>query len=189
MSMAIASVNAASATAPNWLREAQQSIADSASPGGLLDTLQDATADNPGSIRTFLAKSQNNMYALAQISQSSQSAAGALAAQMSAAANQKLRDERVALAQKMNPQQTNYNLPAELDPVIYFENGGSFDTTSNILTMADGKQFDTTTGLPNHDPNTIIRMANGAYVDTKNNILTMSDGTQMDTITGLKITV
>ena len=189
MSMAIASVNAASATAPNWLREAQQSIADSASPGGLLDTLQDATADNPGSIRTFLAKSQNNMYAFAQISQSSQSAAGALAAQMSAAANQKLRDERVALAQKMNPQQTNYNLPAELDPVIYFENGGSFDTTSNILTMADGKQFDTTTGLPNHDPNTIIRMANGAYLDTKNNILTMSDGTQMDTITGLKITV
>ena len=188
MSMAIASVNAASATAPNWLREAQQSIADSASPGGLLDTLQDATADNPGSIRTFLAKSQNNMYALAQISQSSQSTAGALAAQMSAAANQKLRDERVALAQKMNPQQCNYNLPAELDPVIYFENGGSFDTTSNILTMA-GKQFDTTTGLPNHDPNTIIRMANGAYLETKNNILTMSDGAQMDTITGLKITV
>jgi hypothetical protein len=143
MSMAIASVNAASATAPSF----------------------------------------------AQISQSSQSAAGALAAQMSAAANQKLRDERVALAQKMNPQQCNYNLPAELDPVIYFENGGSFDTTSNILTMADGKQFDTTTGLPNHDPNTIIRMANGAYLDTKNNILTMSDGTQMDTITGLKITV
>ena len=89
----------------------------------------------------------------------------------------------------MNPQQTNYNAPTELDPVIYFENGGSFDTTSNILTMADGKQFDTTTGLPYHDPNTIISMANGAYLDTKNNILTMSDGTQMDTITGLRITV
>ena len=181
--MAIASVNAASATAPNWLREAQQSIADSASPGGLLGTLQDARAANPGSIRTFLAKSQNNMYAFAQISQSSQSATGALAA------NQKLRDERVALAQKMNPQQCNYNPPAELDPVIYFENGGSFDTARNILTMADGKQYDTTTGLPYHDPNTIISMANGAYLDTKNNILTMSDGTQMDTITGLKITV
>ena len=55
--------------------------------------------------------------------------------------------------------------------------------------MSDGKQFDTTTGLPYHDPNTIISMANGAYLDTKNNILTMSDGTQMDTITGLKITV
>ena len=186
--MAIASVNAASATAPNWLREAQQSIADSASPGGLLGTLQDATAANPGSIRTFLAKSQNNMYAFAQISQSSQSAAGALAAQMSAAADQKLRDERIALAQKMNPQQTNYDPPAEFDPVIYFENGGPFDTTSDVLTMADGQQFDTTTGLPSHYPNTIIRMANGAYLDTKNNILTMSDGAQMDTITGLKIT-
>ena len=187
--MAITAINIASATGTNWLKEAQQAIADAASPGGLLGSLQDATAANPGSIKTFLAKSQNNMYAFAQISQSSQSAAGALAAQMSDAANQKLRSERVALAQKMNPQQTNYNAPTELDPVIYFEEGGSFDTSSNILTMADGKQFDTTTGLPNHDPNTIIRMANGAYLDTKNNILTMSDGTQMDTITGLRITV
>jgi hypothetical protein len=187
--MAIASVNAASATSPNWLKEAQQSIAASASPGGLLGTLQDATASNPGSIRTFLAKSQNNMNAFAQIAQSNQSAAGSLAAQMSAAANDKLRNERVLLAQKMNPQQTNYNPPTELDPVIYFEDGGSLDTSSNILTMASGKQIDTTTGLQYHDPKSIISMANGAYLDTQNNILTMGDGTQMDAITGLKITV
>jgi hypothetical protein len=185
--MAIASVNAASATASNWLKEAQTSLAAAEAPGGMMGALQDARSGS--SIKAFLAKSQNNSYNLAQISQSSQTAAGALAAQMSAATNQKLRDERVALAQKMNPQQTNYNPPAELDPIIYFENGGSFDTARNILTMSDGKQFDTTTGLPYHDPNTIISMANGAYLDTKNNILTMSDGTQMDTITGLKITV
>src|SRR6187200_487658 len=140
--MAITAINIASATGTNWLKEAQQAIADAASPGGLLGSLQDATAANPGSIKTFLAKSQNNMYAFAQISQSSQSAAGALAAQMSDAANQKLRAERVALAQKMNAQQTNYNAPTELDPVIYFEDRGSFDTSRNILTMADGKQFD-----------------------------------------------
>lgn len=187
--MAIAPINIASATGTNWLKEAQQSIADSASPGGLLGSLQDATAANPGSIRTFLAKSQNNMNAFAQISQSSQIAVGSLAAQMSAAANEKLRDERVQLAQKMNPQQTNYNPPAELDPVIYFEGGGSLDTTSNILTTANGKQIDTTTGLQYHDPKSIISMANGAYLDTQNNIFTMADGTQVDTVTGLKITV
>jgi hypothetical protein len=186
--MAIASVNAASATAPNWLKEAQQSIADAAAPGGMMGALQDARSGS-SSIKTFLAKSQNNSYNLAQISQNSQTAAGALAAQMSAAANQKLRDERVVLAQKINPQQTNYNPPVGLDRVIYFEGGGSLDTVSNILTMSDGKQIDTTTGLQYHDPNTIISMANGAYLDTKNNILTMSDGTQVDTITGLKITV
>jgi hypothetical protein len=185
--MAIAPISAASATAPNWLKEAQESLAAAETPGGMMGALQDARSGS--SIKAFLAKSQNNSYNLAQISQSSQTAAGALAAQMSAAANQKLRDERVALAQKLNPQQTNYNPAAGLDPVIYFEDGGLLDTTRNILTMSDGKQIDTITGLPYHDPNTIISMANGAYLDTKNNILTMSDGTQMDTITGLKITV
>ena len=108
---------------------------------------------------------------------------------MTAAANEKLRNERVQLAQKMNPQQTNYNPPAELDPVIYFEDGGSLDTASNILTMSNGKQIDTTTGLQYHDPKSIISMANGAYLDTQNNILTMGDGTKIDTVTGLKITV
>ena len=75
---------------------------------------------------------------------------------------------------KLNPLQTNYTPPKGLDPVIYFEDGSSIDTTSNIMTMASGKQIDTTTGLEYHDPNSIISMANGAYLDTKNNILTMS---------------
>jgi hypothetical protein len=186
--MAIASVNAASATSPNWLKEAQDSLAAAESPGGMMGALQDARSGS-SSIKAFLAKSQNTSYSLAQIAQNSQQSAGALAAQMSAAANQKLRDERVALAQKMNPQQTNYNPPAELDPVIYFEDGGSIDTTSNILTMSNGTQIDTTTGLQYHDPGSIVSMANGAYLDTQNNILTMSDGTQIDAVTGLKITV
>jgi hypothetical protein len=185
--MAIASVNAASATAPNWLKEAQESIAASQAPGGLMGMLQDARF-GASSIKTFLAKSQNNLYNLSLIAQNSQTSAGALAAQMSAAANQKLHDERILLAQKMNPQQTNYNAPAGRNPVIYFEGGGSLDTTSNILTMANGVQIDATTGLQYHDPKTIISMANGAYLDTQNNILTMSDGTKVDTVTGLKIT-
>ena len=187
--MAIASVNAASATAPNWLKEAQESLVASESPGGLLGTLQDATAANPGSIKTFLAKSQNNMNAFARISQNSQSAAGALVSQMSAAANQKLREERITLAQKMNPQQTNYTPPTELDSVFYFEDGTTIDTASNIMTFVSGKQIDTVTGLEYHEPGSLISMANGAYLDTKNNILTMSDGTKIDTVTGLTITV
>jgi hypothetical protein len=185
--MAISSVNAASATSPNWLKEAQESIAASQAPGGMMGALQDARFDN-NSIKTFLAKSQNSLYNLARIAQNSQTSAGALAAQMSNAANQKLHDERVALAQKLNPQQTNYNTPAGLDPVIYFEDGGSLDTTSNILTMSNGTQIDTVTGLQYHDPKSIISMANGAYLDTKNNILTTADGTKIDTVTGLKIT-
>ena len=64
----------------------------------------------------------------------------------------------------------------------------SFDTANNILTMSNGTQIDTTTGLQIIDTSSMISMANGAYLDTKNSILHMSDGTQIDTVTGLKIT-
>ena len=54
---------------------------------------------------------------LALIAQSTQTSASALAAQMaSTAASRSCGEERIALAQKMNPQQTNYNPPAGLDP-------------------------------------------------------------------------
>ena len=185
--MAIASVSAASATAPNWLKEAQESLAASQTPGGLLGTLQDARYGS-SSIKTFLAKSQNNSFALAQIAQTSQTSSGALVSQMAAAAAQKRYAEQVALQVKLNPVQSNFNPPRELDPVIYFEDGGSLDTSTNIMTLSTGKQIDTTTGLEYHEPGSIISMANGAYLDTKNNILTMSDGTRVDSITGLKIT-
>jgi hypothetical protein len=96
---------------------------------------------------------------------------------MSDAAAQKRQQELAARAQALNPQQTNFTPPAGLDPVIYFEDGTSIDTTTNIMTLPNGKQIDTTTGLEYHDPATIVSMANGAYLDTKNNILTMADGT------------
>jgi hypothetical protein len=185
--MAIAAVNAASSTASNWLKEAQDALAASETPGGMMGALQ---ASRSGySIGTFLAKSQNNLYALAQIAQNAQTSSSALTVQMSQAAAQKRYNDQVALQVKLNPVHTNYTPPQGLDPVIYFEDGSSLDTTSNILTMSNGKQIDTTTGLEYHDPKSIVSMANGAYLDTKNNILHMSDGTQVDTITGLKITV
>jgi len=185
--MAIAAINAASSTASNWLKEAQDAIAASESPGGMMGALQDSSSGY--SIKAFLAKSQNNSVALAQIAQSGQQSAGQLAAQMSQAATQKRYNDQVALQEKLNPVHQNFNPPAELDPVIYFNDGSSIDTTNNIMTMSNGTQIDTTTGLRYTDPASLISMANGAYLDTKNNILTMSDGTRIDTTTGLKITV
>ena len=186
---AIPSLSIASSTSSNWLAEAQS--AEQAAEGGLLGALQSSSqgADD-GSIKSFLATSQSNADAFASIAQSSAQAAGQFYAQLAASQGQQAAADRQAEEDAlMNPPaQTNYTPSPGLDPVLYYDDGSSLDTTSNILTMA-GKQFDTTTGLPNHDPNTIIRMANGAYLETKNNILTMSDGSQMDTITGLKITV
>jgi len=185
--MAIAPVNIASSTASNWLKEAQDSLAAAETPGGMMGALQDARSGS-ASIQTFLAKSQNTMYALSQIAQNSQTSSGALAAQMANAVAQKRQTELMARAAKLNPQPVNFTPPAGLDPVIYFGDGTTVDTSSNIMTLSSGKQIDTLTGLEYHDPKSIITMANGAYLDTKNNILTTADGTRIDSVTGLKIT-
>ena len=76
-----------------------------------------------------------------------------------------------------------------LDPVIYFPDGSTIDTNSNIMTMANGTQIDTTTGTKVIDTSSIMQLANGAYLDTQDNIMTMPDGTQIDTVTGLTISV
>ena len=185
--MAIASVSAASSTSPNWLKEAQDALAASQTPGGMMGALQDARTVS-SSNATFLARSQNNLYALAQISQNAMASAGALAAQMAHTAALKRSDEQAALQAKLNPVQTNFNPPKEFDPVIYFGDGSSMDTQNNIYTKTNGQQVDATTGLEYHDPKSIVTMANGAYLDTQNNILHMSDGTKVDVISGVKIT-
>src|ERR1043165_1133661 len=167
--MAIASVSAASSTSSNWLKEAQQALADSEQPGGMMGALQDARSGS-ASIKTFLAKSQNQAYALAQITASNQTSSNALLVQMSQTAAKKRQDELAALAAKLNPVQTNFTPSQGLDAFIYFEDGSSLDTTNNIMTLSSGKQIDTTTGLEYHDPKDIVIMANGAYLDTKNNI-------------------
>jgi hypothetical protein len=183
----IAPINIASSTATNWLKEAQDSLVAAENPGGLMGALQDARY--PASIKNFLTKSQNSANNLALIAQNTQQSAGSLAAQMASAAAQKRAAEKLAFAQKLNATQTNYNPPATLDPFIYFDGGSSIDTANNILTLSNGTQIDTTTGLQVIDSSSIINMANGAYLDTKNNILTMADGTKIDTVTGLQITV
>jgi hypothetical protein len=184
----IAPTSIASSTASNWLKEAQESLLASQNPGGLMGALQSST-NKPGSIKTFLTNSQNSAANLALITQSSAQSAGSLAAQMASTAAQKRAADRMALQQKLNPPPpTNYTPAQGLDPVIYFDDGSSIDTGSNIMTMANGTQIDTTTGLQVIDTSSIVNLANGAYLDTKNNIMTMSDGTRIDTVTGLVIT-
>jgi hypothetical protein len=185
--MAISPINIASSTASNWLKEAQESIASSENPGGLMGALQSARND-PGSIKSFLANNQSTANNLSLITQGAAQSAGQLAAQMASDAAQKRAADQQALAEKLNPQQQNFTPPKGLDPMIYFKDGSFIDTSSNILTMANGTQIDITTGTQVIDTSSIISMANGAYLDTKNNVLTMSDGTKIDTVTGLKIT-
>jgi hypothetical protein len=176
----------ASSTASNWLKEAQDSIAATENPGGLMGMLQDSRY--PSSIKNFLAKSQSTANALQLINDSTAQSASTLTLQRADAAQQKLQQEKVAMLVKLNPQQSNFNPQKQLDPFIYFEDGSSIDTQNNILTMSNGTQIDTVTGLQVIDTSSMISMANGAYLDTKNSILHMSDGTRIDTVTGLKIT-
>lgn len=172
----------------NWLADTMTAIKNSNNAGGLLGMLSTAAAGNDGSVNTFLRNSAATANSFATISQSSVTNASALIAQMAAQNLQKANEKKMqdafaglAATQKMVPKKNT------LDSVIYFADGSTIDTNSNIMTQADGTQYDVTTGAKYVDPASIIQMANGAYLDTKNNILTMSDGTKIDTVTGLKV--
>ena len=145
--MAIAPVNLASSTAPNWLKEAQESLLLSANPGGLLGALQGAAKSQPGSLKAFLANSQTTANGFALISSSTTQAAFNLALQMSDAAAEKRATDKLNALLAQNAQPTNYTPPHGLDPVIYFDDGTTLDTVNNILTMADGTKINTITGL------------------------------------------
>jgi hypothetical protein len=172
----------------NWLADTYTAIQNSNHAGGLLGMLSTAAAGNDGSLKSFLRNSNTAANAFATISQSSVTNASALIAQMAAQNQQKADDKKMqeafaalAAAQKMVPKKN------VLDPIIYFPDGSTIDTVSNIMTRVDGTQYDTTTGAIYVDPASIIQMANGAYLNTKTNILTMTDGTRIDTVTGLKV--
>ena len=168
----------------NWLADTYTAIQNDNNAGGLLGMLANSGGD--GSIDGFLGRSVINANAFATISQTGVSNASALIAQIASqnlqeANAKKLQDAFTGLAatQKMVPKEN------VLDPFIYFADGSTIDTVNNIMTRADGTQYDTTTGAKYVDPASIMQMANGAYLDTKNNILTMPNGTRIDTVTGL----
>jgi hypothetical protein len=177
--------SSSSGSTAGWLTSAMTAIKNSQNQGGLLGMLQDAAS---GSSSSFFAQNSSFANDMAQISQTSVSSASSFYAQIASQNIQNknakvLQDTFSAIAQSQNMVQAK-NV---LSPIVYLGNGATLDTNSNILTEADGTQYDTTTGAKYVDPASIIQMANGSYLDTKNNILTLTDGTQIDTVTGLKV--
>lgn len=175
----------ASSMSSNWLADTFSAIKSSQNSGGMLGALENAS---DGSVGSFLSQASDFSNSLQLISQNSVTNAGSFYSQIAqqndqAAANQKLQ-------QVLDDLQSTTVQPQNVLPsTIFFQNGSSLDTTSNILTMPDGTQYDTVTGARYFDPSYMIQMANGAYLDTKDNILTLADGTQIDTVTGLKLSV
>lgn len=176
-----------SAPSSNWIADTMTAIQNEQNQGGLLGMLQNA-ASSDGSISSFLSQSSSIASNIATISQTSVTNASSLYAQMAAtnmqqASAQKLQDalnQLTAKQQEVQPENT-------LSPVIYFPDGSTIDTASNILTETDGTQYDITTGLKYVNPASIVQLGNGAYLNTSTNIMTMADGTQVDTVTGLKV--
>ncbi len=172
----------------NWLADTITAIQNEANQGGLLGMLQNSGGD--GSVSSFLGASSSTANNFALISQNSVVNASSLFAQE---ASQNIQQANAKMLQDVAKQLAELQQAVQpkntLDPFIYFANGSTLDTNSNILTMADGTQYDSTTGAKYVDPASIIQMANGAYLDTKNNIMTEPDGTQIDINTGLKISV
>jgi hypothetical protein len=178
----------AGSAVPNWLASTITAIQNQANEGGLLGMLDSASGD--GSINSFLGQSAKTAGNFALISQNNVASSSSLYAQI---ASQNLQDQDAKKLQdalsELSATQQQVQPQNVLDPVIYFPDGSTIDTNSNILTMANGTQIDTTTGLKVVDTSSLIQMANGSYLDTKNNILTMPDGTEIDTVTGLKISL
>lgn len=179
----------AGSAVPNWLASTLTAIKNQANEGGLLGML-DSAGSSDGSISSFLGRSSTTAGNFAQISQNSVTNASSLVAQI---ASQNIHDANLKELQdaltSLSDTQQQLQPKNVLDPIIFFPDGSTIDTNSNILTMANGTQIDTTTGAKVIDTSSLIQMANGAYLDTKNNILTMPDGTEIDTVTGLKISV
>ncbi|WP_162826691.1 hypothetical protein [Pseudolabrys taiwanensis] len=174
-----------SSSKPNWLADAMTSIKNSQNPGGLIGMLQNA---GNGSVSSFLSATSAFANNMATITTSNVTNTSSFYAQLASQALQKRQDEQMQkMITELQRQQNTVKPKNVLDTYIYFDNGASLNTDTNVMTMSDGTQIDAITGVKVIDPSYMIQMPNGAYLDTKNNILTMPDGTEYDTVTGLKI--
>jgi hypothetical protein len=172
----------------DWLADTYTAIQNEKNAGGLLGMLKNSGGD--GSLKSFLRSSAKTADAFALISQNTVTDASSLVAQIASQNSQKADAKKLQDAlDALSATQQMVQRKNVLDPIIFFADGSTIDTNSNVLTMADGTQIDTTTGTQIIDSASIMQLANGAYLDTKNNILTMPDGTKVDTVTGLKISV
>ena len=191
MTLAVSGASAASifstGGASSWISDAMTAIQNQQNQGSLLGMLQNSGGD--GSISSFLGASANIAGNFATISQTSVTNAGALVAQIASTNLQQANAKKLQDSlDQLSAQQNMVAAKNVLDPVIYFPNGSTIDTTNNILTMPDGTQYDTTTGLKYVIPKSIMQLGGGAFLNTSTNILTLADGTQIDTVTGLKVT-
>jgi hypothetical protein len=168
----------------SWISTVWAAGAASDSSTGMMGALQGASSKKyaPGSINSYLAGTSNTAAALASIAQTGVTNVTTLAIQAGDLAMQKHAQEKAALLAKGK---TPPPPLVALDPFIYFDDGSTFDTVNNIMTMVNGKKINAVTGADWVDPASIINLANGSYLDTANNILTMPDGTKIDIVTGL----
>jgi hypothetical protein len=180
---------ATGAGATDWLADTTARIKASENQGGLLGMLSTAAqGNNDGSTKSFLTNSiaASNMFAT--IAQSTVTSYSSLIAKQASARQAAAQQQKLADAMKsLQDTQSQVQAKNVLDPMIFMPDGSTIDTTSNIMTMANGDQYDITTGAKYVDPTMIIQMANGSYLDTKNNILTMANGTRIDAVTGIML--
>lgn len=186
-----AKLGATGAGSTDWLADTAARIKASEQQGGLLGMLSNAAATNgDGATTKFLKNTRAAANMFASIAQGGTTNATALI--MKQAVARQSNDQQKKLQEVMQAlQRTQSQVQAKnvLDSFIYMPDGSFIDTNNNLMTMANGDQFDITTGIKYVDPKMIIQMANGSYLDTKNNILTMADGTRIDTVTGIKLSV
>ena len=168
----------------NWIGDTITAIQNSATQGGILGALG-STSD--GSISSFLGQSVTAANNLALISQNNVTNASAFYAQIASQNQQQRSQEALQKVFKALQESQNQVKPTNVNPFVYLSDGSTIDTETNIMTRADGTQYDITTGAKYVDPADVIQMANGAYLNTKTNILTLGDGTQIDTVTGLQV--
>ncbi len=168
----------------NWIGDTITAIQNSATQGGILGAL---ASSGDGSINSFLGQSSTNASNLALISQNNVTNASAFYAQIASQNQQQRSAEALQKVFKALQESQNQVKPQNVNPFVYLSDGSTIDTETNIMTRADGTQYDITTGAKYVDPADVIQMANGAYLNTKTNILTLGDGTQIDTVTGLKV--
>ena len=172
---------------PGWLASAWTAIQQESSSGGILGALQNSR-NSDGSNKSFLSISSGFANSLATIAQNNFSGGATLTAQVAATNQQK--QQATALQKALSSLAAPSAPPGpKLDPMIFFGNGSTLDTQNNILTMSDGTQIDTTTGVKIQKPANIMELPNGSYIDLANNIMTLTDGTQINTLTGQLISV
>jgi len=168
----------------NWIGDTITAIQNLATQGGILGAL---ASSGDGSINSFLGQSSTNASNLALISQNNVTNASAFYAQIASQNQQQRSAEALQKVFKALQESQNQVKPQNVNPFVYLSDGSTIDTETNIMTRADGTQYDIATGAKYVDPADVIQMANGAYLNTKTNILTLGDGTQIDTVTGLKV--